>query len=87
MVAHSADRGGGGGGEFAGVRVGGRAAGGMHQPGPAVAQPGVGDVGELVVIGEASDEGSLSDPPPPDVADRDASELLSAGYARRAIAP
>jgi hypothetical protein len=80
MVAHLSGRGGDGGGESVGV--GGGAAGGMHQPGPAVAQSGVGDVGELAVIGEAPDEGLLGDLRPAGVADRDAGDLLGTGDSR-----
>jgi hypothetical protein len=57
-------------GESAGAGVDAGAAGEVDQPCPAVAEPSVGEMGELAVIGETPDQGLLGDADPWQVAGR-----------------
>jgi hypothetical protein len=64
-----------------------RPPGGLYEPGPAVAQRDVAELGQLPLVGDASSQGLLRTPLPLGVGERQGGELLSTGQARGAVAP
>ena len=73
--------------EFVVDGVGGGTGDGPYEPRPAVAEGCVSELGELLVVGQASGQGLLGLALPVTVAESEAGELLSAGDAGGAVAP
>jgi hypothetical protein len=73
--------------EFVVEGVGGSTGDGLYEPRPTVAEGCVGELGELLVVGQASGQRLLGLALPVTVAEGDAGELPGAGDAGGAVAP
>src|SRR5690606_40854861 len=65
------------------ICVGGGTGDGLYEPRPTVAEGGVGELGELLVVGQTSGQGLLGLPLPVTVAEGEAGELLGRSEERR----